>query len=60
MTAKDEILGIIRKLPDDTTLSEIISALQLHLKVDQGLREIEEGKGIPREQARERLQKWLT
>jgi len=37
VTRKDEILEIIRGLPDDATLQEIISALQLHLKVDQGL-----------------------
>ena len=60
MTAKDEILEIVRRLPDDATLLEILSALQLHLKVDQGLREIEAGRGIPHEQARARLQKWLT
>jgi hypothetical protein len=60
VTAKDEILEIVRRLPDDATLLEILSALQLHLKVDQGLREIEAGRGIPHEQARARLQKWLT
>jgi len=60
VTVKDEILEIIRRLPDDVTLREINSTLQLHLKIDQGLREIEVGRGIPHEQARTRLQKWLT
>ncbi|HZY30961.1 MAG TPA: hypothetical protein VFF86_04890 [Candidatus Methylomirabilis sp.] len=60
MTAKEEILEIIRRLPDDATLPGIISAIQLYLKVDQGLREIEDGRGIPHEQVRARLQKWLT
>jgi hypothetical protein len=60
VTRKDEILEIIRRLPDDVTLPEIISAFQLYLKVDQGLREIEAGRGIPHEQARARLQKWLS
>ena len=46
MTLKDEILEIIRGLPDDITLPEIMSTLQFRLKIDQGLREIEEGKGI--------------
>lgn len=59
MTAKDYILEIIRKLPDDATLSDIISALQLRLKIDQGLREIEDGRGVRHEQVRVRLQKWL-
>ena len=60
MTVKEEILEIIRKLPDDATLPEIISALQLHLKVDRGLRELEAGRGIPHEHVRARLQKWPT
>jgi len=60
VTVKDKILEIIRRLPEDVTLQEIISTLQLHLKIDQGLREIEVGRGIPHEQARTRLQKWLT
>ncbi len=60
MTRKEEILEIVRRLPDDATLPEIISALRLHLKVDQGLREIEDGRGIPHEQVRAGLQKWLT
>lgn len=59
MSLKAEILEIIRKLPDDITLPEIMSTLQLRLKVDQGLRELEEGKGVPYEQAKARLQKWL-
>jgi hypothetical protein len=33
--------------------------LYFRQKVDQGLRELDEGKGIPHDQARERLQKWL-
>ena len=60
MTRKDEILEIIRRLPDDATLPQVISALEVHLKVDQGLREIEAGRGIPHEQVRARLQKWFT
>jgi len=60
VTRKDEILEIIRRLPDDATLPQVISALEVHLKVDQGLREIEAGRGIPHEQVRARLQKWFT
>jgi predicted transcriptional regulator len=60
VTRKDEVIEIIRRLPDDATLQEIISALQLHLKVAQGLREIEAGRGVPHEQVRAKLQKWLA
>ena len=59
MTMKETILEMIRKLPDDVTLADVMAELYFRQKVDQGLRELDEGKGIPHEQARERLQKWL-
>ena len=59
MIMKETILEMIRKLPDDVTLADVMAELYFRQKVDQGLRELDEGKGIPHEQARERLQKWL-
>ena len=59
MTTKDAILEMIRKLPDDVTLADIMAELYFRQKVDQGLRELDGGRGVPHEQARERLQKWL-
>jgi hypothetical protein len=50
---------MIRRLPDDVTLADIMAELYFRQKVDQGLAELDAGKGIPHEQARERLQKWL-
>ena len=50
---------MIRKLPDDVTLADIMAELYFRQKVDQGLSELDAGKGVPHEQARERLQKWL-
>ncbi len=59
MSTKDAVLEMIRKLPDDVTLADIMAELYFRQKVDQGLRELDEGKGITHEQARERLQEWL-
>ena len=44
---------MVRGRPEDVKLAEIMAALYLRLKTD-------EGKGIPYEQVRARLQKWLT
>jgi hypothetical protein len=59
MTTKEAILEMIRKLPDNVTVADIMAELYFRQKVDQGLRELDEGKGVPNDQARARLQKWL-
>lgn len=59
MTTKEAILEMIRKLPDNVTVADVMAELYFRQKVDQGLAELDAGKGIPHEQARERLQKWL-
>lgn len=60
MTPKEAILEMTRKLPDDMTVADVMAELCFRQKVDQGLRELDEGKGVPHDQARARLQKWLA
>ena len=50
---------MIRRMPEDATVSDIMAELYFRQKVDQGLQELDEGKGVPHNQARERLQKWI-
>ncbi|MBV8878877.1 MAG: hypothetical protein JO332_02825 [Planctomycetaceae bacterium] len=59
MTTKDAILEMIRKLPDNVTVEDVMAELYFRQKVDRGLRELDEGKGVPHDQALDRLQKWL-
>jgi hypothetical protein len=59
MTTKEAILEMIRKLPDNVTVADVMAELYFRQKVDQGLRELDEGKGVPHDQAGVRLQKWL-
>ena len=59
VSTKDAVIEMIRNLPDDVTLPDIMAELCFRQKVDQGLRELDEGQGIPHDQARERLGKWL-
>jgi len=59
MTTKEAILEMIRKLPDNVTVADVMAELYFRQKVDQGLRELDEGKGVPQDQARARLHKWL-
>ncbi len=58
-STKEEVIGMIRALPDDATLDDIMAELYFRAKVDAGLKELDEGKGIPHEDVEKRLAKWL-
>ena len=54
-TTRDRILDALQELPADTTFDEAIERLVFLAKIDAGLSELDEGKGIPHEEARQRL-----
>lgn len=60
---KEEVIDLIRKLPEDATLDDIMYHLYVKKKILIGIQEIEQGKTIPHEQvmdnAKKRLEKWL-
>ena len=58
-STKEQVLDMIRGLPDDVTLDDIMAELHFRAKVDAGLRELDEGKGIPHEEVERRLAKQL-
>jgi len=59
MVAKEAAKHVIDALPDDVNLDDIIHALYVQAEFEHGEREIREGRGVPHEQAKERLGKWL-
>ncbi len=59
MNVKDTVKKIVDVLPDDTTLDDVIHALYVKTKFDNGFNEIVEGKGVEHKEAKSRLQKWL-
>jgi predicted transcriptional regulator len=58
-TEKDRIIKMIKTLPDDTTMEDIIEAIYVRQKIEKGLKDSEEGKLFTHEEAKERLAKWL-
>ena len=60
MTVKQAVLEMIRRMPENVAVSDIISALQLRESVDEGLRQLDAGEGIPHEEAKSRLSQWLN
>ena len=54
-TTRDRILDALQDLPGDATFDDSIERLVFLAKVDAGLAELDEGKGIPHEEAKHRL-----
>jgi len=56
---KDQVIEMIRTLPDDSTVDDIMEELFFRIQVDRGIKELDEGKGIPHQDVCSRLSKWL-
>ena len=57
---KNEVIQMIERLPDEAGIADIMAELYFRLKVETGLKELDEGKGITQTVARDRLKKWLS
>ena len=57
---KQQVIHMIESLPDEVTVDDIMAERYFRLKVDAGLKELDEGKGIPHEEIEKRMSKWLT
>lgn len=56
---KEDAIKLIRELPDDCTITDIMAELYFKQKVEQGLKDIEEGRTISQEKVRKRMAKWV-
>jgi hypothetical protein len=52
---KDQVIEIIRQLPDESTVDDIMEELYFRMQVDRGIKELDEEKGIPHQDVRDRL-----
>lgn len=59
MSVKEEVIKMIETLPDGITVSDIMAELYFRQKVDESLKELDEGKGISHEEAKKQLNRWL-
>lgn len=59
MTAKEEILGVMQSLPDDATIEDALERLIILYKIQHGLEQLDNGEGIPHEEAKRRIRQWL-
>jgi predicted transcriptional regulator len=57
---KEQVIRMVEDLPEDATIDDVMAELYFKLQVDAGLKELDEGKGIPHEEVEKRMAKWLT
>jgi predicted transcriptional regulator len=54
-TPREQILEALQDLPSDATFDDAIERLVFLAKIDAGLAELDDGKGIPHEEVKRRL-----
>ena len=59
MLTKEKIKKTIDSLPDNFTIEEVIEELIVIDKIEQGLKDVEEGNVYSTEELRKKLGKWL-
>jgi hypothetical protein len=55
---KNEVLELIRRLPDDVTTTDIMEELYFKHQVDKGLRDVAEGRVLSHEALKKRVARW--
>lgn len=53
MNVKQIALEVIEESPDDITMYDLVQAIYVRVHIEQGLKDIEEGKTIPMEEIKE-------
>ncbi|MCP4137742.1 MAG: hypothetical protein GY754_42655 [bacterium] len=57
---KKSIINMIERLPEDVTVDDVMAELYFRTQIDGGLQELDNGKGIPHEEVKKRMSKWLN
>jgi hypothetical protein len=60
MSTKDAVIEMIKRMPDDTTVPDIMAELYFRQKVDEGLRQLDAGEGRAHEEVKKDLAAWLA
>jgi predicted transcriptional regulator len=59
MGAKEQVIDIIKSLPDNCTLEEIQYHIYVREKVERGIKAIDEGKVVSQEDAEAKVGGWV-
>jgi predicted transcriptional regulator len=57
---KDNVIEMIRRMPDDATVTDIMAELYVRQKIDVGLQQLDDGQALSQEEVEQRLSRWLS
>ena len=57
---KENVIEMIRRMPDEATVTDIMAELYVRQKVDVGLQQLDNGKSLSQEEVEQRLSRWLS
>ena len=60
LSAKETSLNLIKKLKDDITYEEIMYELYFLQKIENGMKDVENGRTVSHEEVKKELEKWLS
>jgi predicted transcriptional regulator len=60
MPAKERVRAMLDALPNDCTIEDVQYGLYVLEKIPKGVEELDRGEGIPHEEVKRQMQKWLT
>lgn len=56
---KNQVIEMIKGMPEEVSIEDIMAELYFRYQVDEGLKQLDKGKGIPHEEIEKRMAKWL-
>ncbi len=56
---KENVITMIKNMPQDVSIEDIMAELYFRCEVDEGLKQLDEGKGITHDEVENRMKKWL-
>jgi len=57
-TAKEDVIEMLRRLPDDATLEDIEYHVSVMVGIERGLRAIEEGQTVTQAEVERLMREW--
>ena len=59
MLTKDKVRKTVDRLPEKFTVDQIVEELVILNRIEEGLKDIEEGRVLTTDQVKKELKKWL-
>jgi hypothetical protein len=59
VSTKEQMIRVIRGLPEDATIADAMERLYLLHKIDRGIAQADAGQKESQEEARQRMVRWL-